>query len=157
MTRSPATPQKSNKTFSNEASKVAVPYLDKLTASAKGKQPSPQGPSPASTYGDTAAGDSVPVTPLVASDHGQSAMSPRLLIIPSLAARSPSHPLPSLCIPERVNLHLIIFLSLDRSSEHTMLSTLFQLHPIITHVSRLHPLLLQPTCPVAHLVIWLTI
>lgn len=81
MTRSPATPEKPNKTFSNEASKVAVPYLDKLTSSAKGMQPSLQEPSPASTYGDTAAGDSVPVTPLVVNGRGKSATSPRRLVI----------------------------------------------------------------------------
>lgn len=81
MTRTPATPQKSNRTFSGEASKVAVPYLDKLASSAKGKERSPQEPSPASTYGDTAAGDSVPVTPLVIGACGKSATSPRWLLL----------------------------------------------------------------------------
>ncbi|SLM38454.1 RNA recognition motif domain [Lasallia pustulata] len=72
MNRSAATPDKSNQTFSKEVSKVAVPYLDPLTSSANGKQPSPQGPSPASTYGDTATGDSVPPTPIEGGgrDHG---------------------------------------------------------------------------------------
>lgn len=96
MNRSAATPDKSNQTFSKEVSKVAVPYLDPLTSSANGKQPSPQGPSPASTYGDTATGDSVPPTPIEGGGRGKSATSPipfpfpkrvepLFLILPSLA------------------------------------------------------------------------
>ncbi|MCJ1298177.1 hypothetical protein MMC08_000966 [Hypocenomyce scalaris] len=69
MSYSPATPDKSTKAFSKEASKVAVPSIDKLTSSAKGKEASLHEPSPASTYGDTAAGDSVPATPIEAGDH----------------------------------------------------------------------------------------
>ena len=85
MSYSPATPDKSTKAFSKEASKVAVPSIDKLTSSAKGKEASLHEPSPASTYGDTAAGDSVPATPLEAGDHGESVTS-RLSVVTRVPA-----------------------------------------------------------------------
>lgn len=118
MTRSPATPEKSNKNLSGEASKVAVPYPDKLTSSAKGKQRSPQEPSPASTYGDTAAGDSVPVTPLVVGACGKSAASPRwLLIMKSGSALIVASPFFALYPRARKYWHLVM-LSFDYSSTH---------------------------------------
>ena len=62
MSYSPATPDKSFKDSSVYSTKIAVPALEKLSTS-KVKQSSHHEPSPASTYGDTAAGDSVPATP----------------------------------------------------------------------------------------------
>ena len=50
---------------------VAVPSLEKLTYAAKVMQESLNEPSPASTYGDTAVGDSVPATPQESGDHGK--------------------------------------------------------------------------------------
>ena len=61
MSRAPVTPEKSTKT--NYSGKVAVPRIlmhppkDTVTSSSFHE------PSPASTYGDTVAGDSTPVTP----------------------------------------------------------------------------------------------
>lgn len=62
MSYSPATPDKSFKDTSKYPTKIVIPNLEKQSTS-KVKQASLNEPSPASTYGGTAAGDSVPVTP----------------------------------------------------------------------------------------------
>ena len=72
MSHSPATPDKSTVDAAIVPSKVPVPSLDKLTSTSKVKQASFHEPSPASTYGDTAAGDSFPATPQEAGEHGES-------------------------------------------------------------------------------------
>ncbi|KAL9118568.1 MAG: hypothetical protein Q9187_004887 [Circinaria calcarea] len=67
MSYSPATPDKSFKDASKYPAKIVIPNLDKQSTS-KVKQASLNEPSPASTYGGTAAGDSVPVTPQEVND-----------------------------------------------------------------------------------------
>ena len=79
MSSSPSTPQKSVLGAATPSIVVAVPSLDKLTFHAtKVKQESLNEPSPASTWGDTAAGDSVPATPQEIDDNGKR-FSPRLV------------------------------------------------------------------------------
>ena len=62
MSYSPATPDKSFKDASKYPTKIVIPNLEKQSTT-KVKQASLNEPSPASTYGGTAIGDSVPVTP----------------------------------------------------------------------------------------------
>lgn len=69
MSRSPATPDKSIDGL-GKYSKVAVPSREKLASTSRVKNESIHEPSPASTYGDTAAGDSVPATPLKTPEYG---------------------------------------------------------------------------------------
>ena len=69
MSQSPATPDKSIDGLSKYP-KVAVPSLEKLASSSRVRNESIHEPSPASTYGDTAAGDSVPATPLKTAEYG---------------------------------------------------------------------------------------
>ena len=69
MSQPPATPDKSIGGLSKYA-KVAVPSLEKLVSASRVRNESIHEPSPASTYGDTAAGDSVPATPLKTSEYG---------------------------------------------------------------------------------------
>ena len=62
MTPPPATPDNSVTSGTKSSAKLALPVVDK-TATSKVLQASANEPSPASTYGASAAGDSVPVTP----------------------------------------------------------------------------------------------
>lgn len=72
---SPATPSKSAKASPVSGSKgVALPSassVEKQTSTSKVKQSVTLEPSPASTYGETAAGDSSPVTPFEHGQHGK--------------------------------------------------------------------------------------
>lgn len=70
MPQSPATPNKHSDGANKHSSKVALPSLEKLASASRVKHASLYEPSPASTYGDTAAGDSVPATPLEINSHG---------------------------------------------------------------------------------------
>lgn len=70
MSLSPATPSKQSEGINKHSSKIAVPSLEKLTSASRAKHLALYEPSPASTYGDTAAGDSVPATPLETHGHG---------------------------------------------------------------------------------------
>lgn len=67
---SPATPIKHAEGASKYSPKVAMPSLEKLFSSSSAKKASQHEPSPASTYGDTATGDSVPATPLTTLERG---------------------------------------------------------------------------------------
>jgi len=60
MTASPATPTVASS--SRYSAKVAVPLVEKIAAPNVGQAATTE-PSPASTYGASATGDSVPVTP----------------------------------------------------------------------------------------------
>lgn len=71
MSESPATPNKLTQEGAKRYAKTAVPSLEKLTSVSRAKPPSLYEPSPASTYGGTAAGDSVPATPVEALSHGK--------------------------------------------------------------------------------------
>ncbi len=71
MSHSPATPDKAGVRGSGPESKASLPSTDKLTSTSKVKQISLDEPSPASTYGDTIAGDSSPATPLDVGSHGK--------------------------------------------------------------------------------------
>ena len=71
MSQFPATPNKPAKEAAKRFPKTAVPSLEKLASASKVKQSSVYEPSPASTHGDTAAGDSVPATPLENHGHGK--------------------------------------------------------------------------------------
>lgn len=70
MSQSPATPNKHSEEASKQSSKVAVPSFEKIVSVTRAKHAPLYEPSPASTYGDTAAGDSVPATPLETHAHG---------------------------------------------------------------------------------------
>lgn len=70
MSQSPATPNKHSDGVNKHSSKVALPSLEKLASASRVKHASLYEPSPASTYGDTAAGDSVPATPFEVNSHG---------------------------------------------------------------------------------------
>ncbi len=69
MSQSPATPDKSIDGLSSY-SEGPVPSVEKLTSTSRVRNESIHEPSPASTYGDTAAGDSVPATPLKTPEYG---------------------------------------------------------------------------------------
>lgn len=69
MSHSPATPDKAIDGLC-KYSKVAVPPLEKLASASRVRNESIHEPSPASTYGDTAVGDSVPATPLKTAEYG---------------------------------------------------------------------------------------
>lgn len=89
---SPATPSKSAKASPvGDSTGVALPtasFAEKQTSTSKVKQSVALEPSPASTYGETAAGDSSPVTPFEPGKHGKSfppAVSCRNLPLSSLS------------------------------------------------------------------------
>ena len=63
MSKPPATPDKPGKQVVEPSPKSAQASTEKLTSTTKVKQVSRHEPSPASTYGDTTAGSSVPATP----------------------------------------------------------------------------------------------
>lgn len=69
MSHSPATPDKAIDGL-GKYSKVAVPSVEKLASASRVRNESILEPSPASTYGDTAVGDSVPATPLKTAEYG---------------------------------------------------------------------------------------
>ena len=68
MSQFPATPNKPAKDAAKRFPKTGEPSVEKLASASNVKQSSVCEPSPASTHGDTAAGDSVPATPL--ENHG---------------------------------------------------------------------------------------
>ena len=82
MSHSPATPDKAGVLINGSEPKASLPSTDKLTSTFKVKT-SLNEPSPASTYGDTSAGDSSPATPLDVGSHGK-CKSLFTLSIPSL-------------------------------------------------------------------------
>ncbi|KAL9132292.1 MAG: hypothetical protein Q9175_006532 [Cornicularia normoerica] len=69
MSHSPATPDKAGTHANGSEPKAPLPSTNKLTSTSKVKQTSLNEPSPASTYGDTIAGDSSPATPLDVGSH----------------------------------------------------------------------------------------
>lgn len=71
MSQFPATPNKPAEEAAKRFPKTAVPSLEKLASASRAKQASLYEPSPASTHGDTAAGDSVPATPIETHGHGK--------------------------------------------------------------------------------------
>lgn len=71
MSYSPATPRKSAGASPTSGSKVAVPSVEKQASSSKAKHYTDLEPSPASTYGDTAAEDDSPITPSDAGKQGK--------------------------------------------------------------------------------------
>lgn len=66
---SPATPDKAISGLC-KYSKIAIPPPEKLASASRVRNESIHEPSPASTYGDTAVGDSVPATPLKTAVYG---------------------------------------------------------------------------------------
>ena len=72
MSRAPATPDKSNKT--SYSAKVAVPRILMHPPRDTATSSSFHEPSPASTYGETVAGDSTPVTPEEGIHNGKYAI-----------------------------------------------------------------------------------
>ena len=71
MSHSPATPEKPRVVANRPETKAPLPSSEMLTSTSKVKQASLNEPSPASTYGDTIAGDSPPATPLDVGSHGK--------------------------------------------------------------------------------------
>ncbi|KAI4171137.1 MAG: hypothetical protein LQ343_004473 [Gyalolechia ehrenbergii] len=69
MSQSPATPNKP----SGEAGKTAVSSTEKPALGSRAVRSSLHEPSPASTYGETNAGDSIPATPQDVDGHDQTA------------------------------------------------------------------------------------
>ena len=82
MSHSPATPDKAGVLTNGSEPNAPLPSTDKLIDTSKVKT-SLNEPSPASTYGDTSAGDSSPATPLDVGSHGKWKSS-FTLSIPSL-------------------------------------------------------------------------
>ena len=76
MSQSPITPVKPTEVGNARSAKVAVPSLEKIFSATRVKQASMHEPSPASTYGDTAVGDSVPATPLETQSQGERFLNP---------------------------------------------------------------------------------
>ncbi|KAL8661369.1 MAG: hypothetical protein Q9202_005671 [Teloschistes flavicans] len=72
MSHSPATPNKPTA----EAGNPFVSSMKEFTSALAKLQSSMHEPSPASTYGETAAGDSIPATPQADGDHERSSGSP---------------------------------------------------------------------------------
>lgn len=70
MSQSPATPNKP----SGEAGKTAVSSTEKPALGSRAVRSSLHEPSPASTYGETNAGDSIPATPQDVDGHGTSTL-----------------------------------------------------------------------------------
>ncbi|KAL8991495.1 MAG: hypothetical protein Q9177_000119 [Variospora cf. flavescens] len=66
MSHSPATPSKPIGTFAN----LTASPTEKSNVASRIMRPSLHEPSPASTYGETNAGDSIPATPQDMNDHG---------------------------------------------------------------------------------------
>ena len=64
MSLQPATPIRPTESISDFMSKADILSMEKRTANLKLKQSPVHEPSPASTYGETHVGDSVPATPL---------------------------------------------------------------------------------------------
>ena len=71
MSHSPATPEKARVVANHPETKAPLLSSEMLTSTSKVKQTSLNEPSPASTYGDTIAGDSSPATPLDVGSHGK--------------------------------------------------------------------------------------
>ncbi|KAL8708272.1 MAG: hypothetical protein Q9220_006849 [cf. Caloplaca sp. 1 TL-2023] len=80
MSPSPATPSKSTA----EASNSAAPTIKQPLSDSRATKQSMNEPSPASTYGETAAGDSIPATPQDTPSYGD----PSLALLESLRAAS---------------------------------------------------------------------